>query len=161
MNRYSRRILIGIVAGGIASAVLIYTVSHPLVGVLLGIITGAAYSASMSHTRVAYADNMMTAASLGVPLWALISVVAIPVLADRVLDWSAEQMRTHFPALVGWVLYDALLGLLTQGFSEVADRHRRAAPSGALTKKIVTECARAIFDEHPAFFGHRLAGISF
>jgi NADH:ubiquinone reductase (H+-translocating) len=122
MNRYMRRVLLGIVAGGIASAALIYTVPHPLVGVLLAAFVGAAYSVSMSPTRGAYVDNMMTAAALGVPLWALISVVAIPLMAGRVPDWSAGQMSTHFPALVGWVLYGVLLGLFTQGFNDFAER---------------------------------------
>jgi NADH:ubiquinone reductase (H+-translocating) len=125
-----RRVLLGIVAGGIASAALMYTVPHPLVGVLLAAFVGAAYSVSMSPTRGAYVDNMMTAAAF-VPLWALISVVAIPLMAGRVPDWSAEQMSTHFPALVGWVLYGVLLGLFTQGFNDFAERILGPEPASA------------------------------
>ena len=128
-----RRVLIGVLAGGVASAALIYTVPHPLVGVLLAAFVGAAYSMSMSPTRGAYVDNMMTAAALGVPLWSLISVVAIPLMAGRVPDWSAEQMSTHFPALVGWVLYGALLGLFTQGFNDLAERIFGPEPARAST----------------------------
>ena len=131
MNRYMRRVLLGIVAGGIASAALIYTVPHPLVGVFLAAFVGAVYSVSMSPTRGAYVDNMMTAAALGVPLWALISVVAIPLMAGRVPDWSAGQMSTHFPALVGWVLYGVLLGLFTQGFNDFAERILGSEPARA------------------------------
>jgi NADH dehydrogenase len=126
-----RRVLLGIVAGGIASAALIYTVPHPLVSVLLAAFVGAAYSVSMSPTRGAYVDNMMTAAALGVPLWALISVVAIPLLGGRVPDWSAGQMSTHFPALVGWVLYGVQLGLFTQGFNDLAERILGSEPARA------------------------------
>lgn len=122
MKRYLRRMLIGILAGSIAGVALVSTFPRPLIGVLLAIVVGAAYSASMSPTRRAYVDNMMTAGALGVPLWALISVVAMPLLASKSPDWSAEQMRTHFPALVRWVLSGALLGLLTQGFKDLAER---------------------------------------
>jgi NADH dehydrogenase len=122
MKHISRRALIGIFAGAMAAAPLIYTVPQHLASVLVAVMVGAAFSASISPTRGAYVDNMLTAAALGIPLWALISVVAMPLLSGGVPDWSAEQMRSHFPALVGWVLYGALLGLFTQGFSDLANR---------------------------------------
>jgi NADH dehydrogenase len=132
MDRYSRRILLGIFAGGVASAALIYTVPNTLADVLLAMFVGAAFSVSMAPARDAYVDNMMTAAALSVPLWALISVVAMPLVTGRVPDWSAEQMRTHFPALVGWVLYGALLGLFTQGINDLADRIFGPEPARAV-----------------------------
>src|SRR5215467_8804929 len=131
MKRYVRRILIGAFAGAIGLGALIPTVAHPLAAAVVGIIVGAAYSASMSPTRGAYVDNMVTAAALGVPLWALISVVALPLVASKAPDWSAEQMRTHFPALVGWMLYGAALGLLTQGFTDLAMRFFGPEPEHA------------------------------
>jgi NADH:ubiquinone reductase (H+-translocating) len=98
------------------------TLGHPLLGVLWGMVVGAVYSAGLRPTRNAYVDNLLTGAALGIPLWGLISVIAIPLLSGKTPEWNADEMRAHFPALVGWVLYGALLGLITQGLTDAAEK---------------------------------------
>ena len=102
MNRIVRRSLIGMLAGAVAGIVLVATLGHPLWSVVLGVVVGMAYAASLDPTRGAYVDNLMSGGALGVPLWGLIGVVAIPLFSNRAPEWSAEQIRTHFPSLVGW-----------------------------------------------------------
>jgi NADH:ubiquinone reductase (H+-translocating) len=122
MEPLLRRIIIGTLAGVLSSVPLAVTTGHPLVGVLLGIGIGAAYSASLRPTRKAYIDNLMAAAALGVPLWTIISVIILPILSGRMPEWNAAEMRQQFPALVGWVIYGAALGLVTQALNDLA-RH--------------------------------------
>jgi len=120
MNRLFRRVLIGIPAGALAGTVLVMTLTHPLLGMILGVLVGACYSASLDPTRGTYVDNLMAGGAFGVPLWGLVSVIAIPALFSHQPDWDAEQMRSQFPALVGWVIYGGILGLLTQGLNDLA-----------------------------------------
>jgi NADH:ubiquinone reductase (H+-translocating) len=47
-------------------------------------------------------------------------VIAFPVLSGQMPEWGAGQMRAHFPALVGWILYGAFLGILSQGLNDIA-----------------------------------------
>jgi NADH:ubiquinone reductase (H+-translocating) len=120
MNRLLRRVWIGLPPGVLAAAPLAMTLPHPMLGFLLGALVGASYSASLEPTRGTYVDNLMAGAALGVPLWGLLSVIAMPIFSGHAPEWNAEQMRSHFPALVGWVIYGALLGLLTQALSDLA-----------------------------------------
>src|SRR5246127_1951594 len=121
MNLFLRRGLIGMLAGAAASVALAPTLGHPLLSIVWGMAVGTGYSASLRPSRHAYVDNLMTGAALGIPLWGLISVIALPLLSGLMPEWSAEQMRMHFPALVGWVLYGALLGLFTQGLNDITE----------------------------------------
>src|SRR5277367_162385 len=122
MNQLIRRSFLGMMAGAIASVSLVATLGHPRWSVILGVAVGTTYAAISRPTRGAYVDNVMAAGALGVPLWGLVSVIIFPVVSGQMPEWSAEQMRAHFPALVGWVLYGAALGLISQGLSEIAER---------------------------------------
>ena len=101
MNLIFRRCSIGILSGAAASTALTATPHHALWNLILGVGIGAAYSAGLKPTRGAYVDNLLAGASLGVPLWGLVSVIAIPLLSGQMPEWSAEQMRQKFPRLGG------------------------------------------------------------
>ena len=122
MSQFVRRAVIGTIAGTIASVPLMAALGHAVGVVLLGALIGAGFAILTGPTPGAYLDNIFTAGAYGVPLWAVISVIALPLLSGQMPEWSAEQMRSHFPALVGRVLFGVTLGFCTQLVNDTATR---------------------------------------
>lgn len=116
-----------------------FTLGSSAFGLIFGAILGALYSVGMRPVRRGYADNLMTGATLGVPLWGLASVIAVPLLADQMPAWSAAGMRAHFSALVGWVLFGACLGVLNQALTDLAHAVWGPEPKPALPTHLPKE----------------------
>jgi NADH dehydrogenase len=86
---------------------------------VVAIAAGSLYGASVPPARAAYADSITSAASLGIPLWGITSIVLLPLLAGNTMAWDAAGMQAQFAPLVGWILFGALLGVILQLLSEV------------------------------------------
>ena len=142
MNPIFRRCSIGILSGAAASTILTATPHDALWNLILGVGIGATYSAGLRPTRRAYVDNLLAGASLGVPLWGLVSVIVIPLLSGQMPAWSAEQMRQNFPALVSWVIFGAFLGITNQALQDGAEyffgpESAPKVPEVSVSKRIV------------------------
>jgi len=124
MNRSLRGRSIGLLSGAIASTALIATLHDGPWSLLLGSAIGVAYFGSLRPTRRAYADNLMAGGSLGVPLWCLISVIAVPLAV------------TDFAALIATV--QVLSDALSQPLQPVKMESRFGPPPPLVTVPNVT-----------------------
>lgn len=121
MNRFVRRGILGALAGSAASIPLLYLTTARGAELALALVAGSIYSACVPPTRGAYADNIMAAASLGIPLWGITSILLLPVLSGNQMAMAAVDIQAQFAPLVGWIVCGALLGAFLQSFSEIAE----------------------------------------
>ena len=121
MNTTIRRTLLGGIAGALASVCLITTFSIPLFALLIGVAFGIIISLLMdSQHRLL--DGMLTAAALGIPLWFVVNIIALPLFDGKPVLWSSLGLRLAFPTLVGWVMYGVVLGGLLTPLAWVFNR---------------------------------------
>jgi hypothetical protein len=130
MDRILRRGAIGMAAGLIASVALIATLHNLTLGLVLGTLTGALYSTAFRATPFAYVESVFTAGTLGIPLWAVFSIIVLPMLGGSGPQWSAEGMRVLFPQFVGWVLYGAGVGVVAMELGNLKSNCSSRHPSG-------------------------------
>jgi NADH dehydrogenase len=121
MNRFVRRGILGALAGSAASTPLMFLTTATGAELALVLVAGSLYSACVPPTRGAYADNIMAAASLGIPLWGITSILLLPILSGNQMAMAAVDIQAQFAPLVGWILCGALLGAFLQAFSEIAE----------------------------------------
>jgi NADH dehydrogenase len=131
---------IGLAAGLAGSAALIATQARSLVAIALAAIFGIAAPRAFRDARHAYIDSLITGAAFGVPMWASVSVILLPIISGQMPLWTAPGMRALSPQLTGWVLYGASVGLVLQALRDLipqsTEQERKAQP-GPLPKRVV------------------------
>ena len=121
MKLIVRRVLIGLVCGTVSSPFLCLAVKDISLGVVLGALLGLAQIFAFFDLRGGSAiDRAMTCAALGLPFWATINVILLPLVRGQQPQWAAEEMRALFPALICWLLSCFFLGILSQAVRELA-----------------------------------------
>ncbi len=128
---FLRRGLPGLVCGLFGGTLLVGGFGNLSLGLAVGAILGTVYTFALPHPigrDGAAADRAMTTAAFGLPMWGAINVILLPLFAGQTPQWTAEGMRTLFPALVGWLLFGFALGLFATGAVHLAERLFGATP---------------------------------
>jgi NADH:ubiquinone reductase (H+-translocating) len=121
MKSIARRALIGLLCGMVSSFFLCFPLRNVGLGMALGALLGIAQIFAFFELESASAiDRAMTSATLGLSFWALVNVILLPLVAGQKPQWTAEEMRALFPALIGWLLFSFFLGILSQATRKFA-----------------------------------------
>jgi NADH dehydrogenase len=116
----TRNVTIGAVAG-LAASLLLLPALGSIAGLAIGVATGVAWPFLFRRSTPAVADAAMAGATLGVPLWALLAVVVLPLVHHEPPRWTPEAMRALLPAMVGFVLFGLALGALAHALRAIAE----------------------------------------
>ena len=120
MNRLLRRGISGALASSVAGLSLVFLHAISLPEFAVALIAGTLYAICFPPAGV-YADNVMAAASLGIPLWGITNVIFIPLAFTNHMAWDAAGMRNNFGPLLDWIVFGAGLGALLQLVSSIAE----------------------------------------
>jgi len=110
--------MLGAVAAGVAGFPFLLSAATTGYDFAVAIVSGIAYAVCAPPARKAYVDQMMTGASLGIPLWAIAPLFVVPVLAGGHMAYSGDELRQHFPALLEWIVVGSIFGLILQALSD-------------------------------------------
>jgi len=88
----------------------------------VGGLAGVAFGLAFRPAPPGYLDALAAGGAFAVPLWAIMAVIGGPLLAGDGARWEATELRALLPALVGWVLFGALLGVLTRALADLVGR---------------------------------------
>ena len=115
----------------LSSYPLLATHAFPNGSLVAGFLLGGCFSASLGLAKRTQAEAVLAGGALGIPAWALITCAGSWALSAHISEISAETMRLQFPALVGWILYGSLLGLVTPWSNGLADTLTPKRPDSA------------------------------
>ena len=119
---------------------------------LLAALAGAGFALAFHPVRHAYLETSATAAALAIPVWGLVNVIALPLLGGEPPLWMLEGMRAELPALIGWVIFGVVFGVLAQALSDLARWRLGAEP--------VTVASRPAVRTRIVILGGGFAGVS-
>jgi uncharacterized membrane protein YagU involved in acid resistance len=116
-----RRALLGLFCGSASSIFLFSAVGNVGFGLCLGSLLGIGQVFAFFDLESGSAiDRAMTCAVFSLPFWVSINLIVLPVAAGQVPQWTAEDMRALFPALIGWLLFFVSLEALAQATRRVS-----------------------------------------
>lgn len=124
-----RRTLPASLAAGLVASIALWPALGRSTALLVGALSGLAWPFLFRRSTTAVADAVMSGAALGIPLWLLLALVLLP--GGGAPRWTAEAMRSLVPALLGFVVFGAALGGLTQAASAALQRWLGPAPVAA------------------------------
>src|SRR6202047_3560399 len=122
VNPIVRRALVGLLCGAASSIFLCSAVRSVGLGLFLGCLLGIAQVFAFFELESGSAiDRAMTCAALGLPFWATINLILLPMATGQQPQWTAGDMRSLFPALIGWLLFFLFLGTLSQAVRRASE----------------------------------------